>query len=287
MTAIIQVGDLHLRDRPMFNSLLVKLFGFHATLHHGDALVWDRWRWLQCRVRQTHNADRLLDIGCVSGAFTIGMAKRGYQSLGLSWDARNQKVAQQRADICGASNATFEICDVRQLHERTDFFGLFDIILCCENIEHIIDDFHLMNSMAACFKPGGRLLMTAPYIRRIPWNSMDYGPFPDFEDGRHVRRGYNRAMIAELCVHSGLTIEEISYVSGPISQAIAFLLERLGRRVHPLFGWLVVLPLRPSPPLLDKPLTRLLGVTPFCIALGAFKPRQPRPFVMENHAVAA
>ncbi len=287
MTAIIQVGDLHLRDRPMFNSLLVKLFGFHATLHHGDALVWDRWRWLQRRVRQTHNADRLLDIGCGSGAFTIGMAKRGYQSLGLSWDARNQKVAQQRADICSASNATFEICDVRQLHERTDFFGLFDVILCCENIEHIIDDFHLMNSMAACLKPGGRLLLTAPYIRRIPWSSMDYGPFPDFEDGRHVRRGYNRAMIAELCVHSGLTIEEISYVSGPISQAIAFLLERLGRRVHPLFGWLVVLPLRPLPPVLDKLLIQIFGMTPFCIGLEAYKPRQPSSFVMENHAVAA
>jgi len=173
-------------------------------LHHGDALVWDRWRWLQRRVRQTHNADRLLDIGCGSGAFTIGMAKRGYQRLGLSWDARNQKVAQQRADICGASNATFEICDVRQLHERTDLFGMFDIILCCENIEHIIDDFLLMKSMAACLKPGGRLLLTAPYIRRIPQSSMDYGPFPDFEDGRHVRPGYNRAIIAELCVHSGL-----------------------------------------------------------------------------------
>src|ERR1700726_2628028 len=139
-----------------------------------------------------------------------------------------------------AALRTFEICDGRQLHERTDFFGLFDIILCCENIE--------LNSMAAWLKPGGGLLLTAPYNRRIPWSSMDYGPFPDFEDGRHVRRGCNRAMIAELCVHSGLTIEEISYVSGPISQAIAFLLERLGRRVHPLFGWLVVLPLRPFPP---------------------------------------
>jgi 2-polyprenyl-3-methyl-5-hydroxy-6-metoxy-1,4-benzoquinol methylase len=270
----------------MFNSLLVKLFGFQATLHHGDALVWDRWRWLRRRVRQTHNGDRLLDVGCGSGAFTIGMAKRGYESLGLSWDARNQEVARQRAAICGAKSATFEICDVRQLQKRADLLGAFEIVLCCENIEHIVDDFQLMKSMAACLKPGGRLLLTTPYIRRIPWSSMDYGPFPDFEDGRHVRCGYGRAMIAEICAHSGLAIEEISFISGPISQAIAYILERLGRRVHPLFGWLVVLPLRPFPPLLDNLLTRLFGITPFCIGLEAYKPRLPGTFATENDAVA-
>jgi 2-polyprenyl-3-methyl-5-hydroxy-6-metoxy-1,4-benzoquinol methylase len=258
----------------MDKSLLIRLFGFQATLHHGDALVWDRWRWLKRRIRLTHHGDRLMDVGCGSGAFTIGMARRGYRSLGLSWDERNNKVAQERAILCGAENAKFEICDVRNLHERGDLLGAFDIIICCENIEHILDDFLLMKSMAECLKPGGRLLLTTPYIRRIPLSSMDYGPFPDFEDGRHVRRGYNRAMLAELCAASGLVIEEISFVSGPISQAIAYLLELFGR-IHPIFGWLIVLPLRPLPPLFDILLINWFAATPFCIGLEAYKPRRP------------
>lgn len=259
----------------MFSSLLVRLFGFQATLHHGDSLVWDRWRWLKRRLRKTRNSERLLDVGCGSGAFTIGTARLGYRSLGLSWDERNQKVAEQRARICRAKTATFEICDVRELDRKPQYVGQFERIVCTENIEHIIDDFRLMRAMAACLKPGGRLLLTSPYVRRRPWSSMDYGPFPDFEDGRHVRCGYTRTMIQELCDHAGLKIEEIDFISGPISQLNAWLLYQVGRFTHPLLGWLVILPLRPLPPLLDPLLTWVTGTTPFCIGVEAYKPRVP------------
>ena len=258
----------------MFKSFLVRLFGFQATLHHGDALVWDRWRWISRRLRETHNDDRLMDVGCGSGAFTIGAARRGYRALGLSWDERNQGIAQQRAALCNAKSASFEICDVRKLHEKTEWIGAFDIVLCCENIEHILDDFLLVKSMAACLKPGGRLLLTTPHLHRIPQNFMDYGPFPDFEDGRHVRAGYNRSMLGELCAHSGLVVEEFSFISGPMSQLHAWILWQIGDRSHPLIGWVVVLPLRVLPPLFDKPLMRLFGFAPFCIGLEAYKPRQ-------------
>jgi SAM-dependent methyltransferase len=254
------------------SSLLVRVFGWQATLHHGDALVWDRWRWIRRRLRYTRNSDCLLDVGCGSGAFTIGTARLGYNSLGLSWDERNQKVAEQRARITGAKSAKFEICDVRHIDERLQLHGQFDVVLCTETIEHIIDDFRLMRAMAGCLKPGGRLLLTSPQVRRIPQNFMDYGPFPDFEDGRHVRRGYNRAMLQELCDYAGLVVEEISYISGPIAQTQAWLLWRF-RRIHPLIGWLVSLPLRPLPPLLDPLLTRVPGYPSFCIGLEAYKPR--------------
>ena len=65
------------------SSLLVRIFGWKAALHHGDALVWDRWRWIERRLRLTHNNEKLLDVGCGSGAFSIGAAKRGYKALGL------------------------------------------------------------------------------------------------------------------------------------------------------------------------------------------------------------
>lgn len=256
------------------SDLLVRLFGWRATLFHGDPLVYDRWRWIRKRLRFTRNEERLLDVGCGSGAFTIGTAKRGYNSLGLSWDERNQAIAEKRARIGGAQKAKFEICDVRRLAEHRHLTGQFDVVLCTENIEHIIDDFALMEAMAACLKPGGRLLLTSPYIRRLPQSFMDFGPFPDFEDGRHVRRGYNRAMIEELCEHAGLKVEEVSFVSGPISQLGAWLLWKAGY-IHTIVGWVLILPLRPLAPVFDPLLTKLFRFTPFCIGLEAYKPRKP------------
>jgi len=147
----------------MDKSLLVKILGFPATLIHGDTLVLDRWIWLKNKLPLTFNGETLIDIGCGTGSFTIGAALRGYKSIGLSWDERNQTVAEQRKSICNATLASFDILDVRKLNTREDLLEKFDIAICFENIEHILDDSKLMADIADCLKPGGRLFLTTPY----------------------------------------------------------------------------------------------------------------------------
>src|SRR4051812_40714756 len=120
-------------------SFLVRLFGFPATLIHGDTLVLDRWLWLRARLPRTLDQMRLLDVGCGTGAFTIGAARRGYTSVGLSWDSRNQQIATERAALCRATGATFSVQDVRELFSRGDYSESFDVVLCFETIEHVID----------------------------------------------------------------------------------------------------------------------------------------------------
>jgi SAM-dependent methyltransferase len=256
----------------MDRSLLVKLFGFPATLIHGDSLVLDRWLWLRRRLPVTRNAERLIDIGCGSGAFSIGAALRGYSVLGLSWDERNQRVANERAKLCGASSAEFEVFDVRNLHERQDLVGCFDVAICCENIEHILDDRKLMRDVTACLKPGGRLLLTAPNLLFVPMSPEDHGPFKQVEDGGHVRRGYSAAMLNELCSQAGLVPEAVSFCSGLLSQRTTTALRRLSG-VHSLFGWATTLPLRALPPLFDDVVTRVTAWKPYSICLEAYKPR--------------
>ena len=90
-------------------SLLVKMFGFPATLIHGDTAVLDRWLWLRKHLPETCNGEKLVDIGCGTGAFSIGAALRGYEVLGLSWSARNQEVAGYRARLCNARSAAFDV----------------------------------------------------------------------------------------------------------------------------------------------------------------------------------
>jgi len=257
----------------MNQSLLVKVFGFRATLIHGDTLVLDRWRWLKRRLPVTRNGEKLIDIGCGTGAFTLGATRRGYESLGLSWDIRNQTTAAFRAKLCNLNQAHFEVQDVRQLRERTDLLNSYDVAICCENIEHIMDDTKLLIEIANCLKPGGRLLLTTPYLYYRPINTLgEVGPFSAIEDGGHVRRGYTEAMLAELCERAGLVVERVSFCSGFLSQKITYLLRGLVR-IHPLVGWILILPLRVLPPLFDGLITAGTRWPSYSICLEAYKRR--------------
>jgi SAM-dependent methyltransferase len=256
----------------MNKSLLTKLFGFPATLIHGDTLVLDRWLWLKRRLPITRNDEHLIDIGCGTGAFTIGAAKRGYHSLGLSWDENNQNIAAERAKLCNADEARFEIQDVRGLDSKSEYLAKYDVVLCLENVEHIIDDRKLFRDMAACLKSGGRLLLTTPYFLNYSITGPDNGPYVKTETGWHVRRGYTISMLNELCDQSGLVLEEISFCSGFLSQKITKIM-RVCSKIHPLFGWACILPLRIVPPCVDGMLSKLFNWPSYSICMQAYKPR--------------
>lgn len=254
----------------MDKSFLVRIFGFRASFIHGDLLVLDRWLWLKKRLPVTRNGENLIDAGCGSGAFTIGAALRGYQAVGLSWDARNQQIATERAEICNAKNVSFPIQDLRLLHERAEFSGKFDVAICFENIEHIIDDRKLMKDIYAVLKPGGFLLLTTPNYFYRAMSPGDNGPFSRDEDGWHVRRGYSATMLAELCAASGFLIDEISSCSGYFSQRVTTLL----RAIRPSsLGWALTLPLRILPVMFDRLIHKLMGWPDYSICMVAYKPR--------------
>jgi len=256
----------------LFNkSTLVNIFGFNATLIHGDTLVLDRWLWLKKFLPKTNNNEKLIDIGCGSGAFTIGASLRGYRSLGLSWDEKNHKKSIYNAEICKAKLASFKIADVRSLDTHKQIKN-FDVVINTENIEHIINDKKLFNDMYNLLKPGGYMLLTTPYLYYQAISETDKGPFIEEESGTHVRRGYNKEMLKELCKQSGFKIESISFCSGIISQKICSVQRFVGKK-WPLLGWLFILPLRIIPPIADKLITNLFNKCHYSICLVAYKPR--------------
>lgn len=249
-------------------SLLIRIFGYRAAFIHGDTAMLDRWNFVKRHIPRTGNGEKVFDVGCGSGAFTIGLARRGYDATGLSWDERNQKIAGERAMLANASKIDFPIGDARQLDQLEGHRGRYEYVLSLENIEHILDDRKLMHDLAACLVPGGWLVLSTPNKDYRAITPEDDGPFSVTEDGWHVRRGYTPGMLAELADEAGLDIEEIGYCTGFISQKLTWLIRR-GR----MFGWLLALPLRVLPPLFDPLIRKLTGYPDFSVTLVAYKPR--------------
>ena len=264
--------NLPTKQKSSSKNLLVQLFGYRAALLHGDTLMVDRWLWLTKHIpRIPAGSKRLLDVGCGTGAFTIGTARRGYRALGLSWDFRNQSVAAQRAALAKAPLAEFEVLDVRKLDQAVLLHNSFDIVICFENIEHIFDDHKLMSDIYRTLTPGGTLLLTTPYLHYRAMTPSDDGPLSETEDGGHVRKGYTKEVLLDLCKQAGFIPREVSYCSGFLSQKVTAVMRTLNY-VNPLFSWVVTMPLRVLPAIADTWLTKVLRWPCFSITLVAEKP---------------
>lgn len=256
-----------------YRIILTRILGATAGLIQGDTLTRDRWLWLKPRLPETANEERLLDVGCGTGAFTICSSLRGYNALGLTWDEADNAIACERAVIIKAKKAAFSICDVRRLDERNDLKNEFDFALCCENIEHILDDKRLIRAIYACLKPGGRLLLTSPNYHYRPITASDRGPFLTVETGWHVRRGYSKGAIIDLMADTGFIIEDISCCSGFFSQKTTWMMRQFTGHTH-LLGWALTLPMRPFIPMLDALFHAFSSYPNFSICVEAYKPKE-------------
>ncbi len=256
------------------NFMLKKLKRFlipNLNLIYGGPLTLDGWRWISSKLPPTVDDWTLLDIGCGSGAYTIKAATKGYIARGFSWNASATKKCTMRAKLVNLENCTFDTFDARVLDKYP--YGNYDVIINSENIEHISDDLKLMRDIFSKLKPGGFLLLTSPYYFYNVINSDDLGPFSKFEDGGHVRRGYSKTMLEELCAISGFKVEEITIRGGLFSQ----LLEKIIRNLNFLLGvkltWLLTLPLRLFPIIFDPFVRKVFQYKDYKICLVAYKPR--------------
>jgi SAM-dependent methyltransferase len=164
----------------------------------------------------------------------------------LSWDKENNSKAANRAEWLGLTSlCSFMVWDARQLDLAPLANGSFDYVINTENIEHIIDDRKLMIDIARLLKPCGWLLLTTPSIDYLPMSKGDIGPFELIEDGRHVRRGYSRQMLEELCEIAGLKVERFTFCSGRVSQLVTKLMRLLYHfRLNSLILQPLIVPLR-------------------------------------------
>ncbi|MDP3956654.1 MAG: class I SAM-dependent methyltransferase [bacterium] len=247
-------------------NILIKCIGYPATIIHGDCAVLDRWFWLRKNLLPGNL--RTLDAGCGSGAFTMYAAKIGNEAVGISFDERNNKVATERAKMLGIKNIKFLDGDLRKLDQMSENLGIFDQIICCETIEHIINDQKLISDFAALLRPGGRLILTTPYKEYKPMVGDGRG-VSTWEDGGHVRWGYTHKEMASLMENAGLEIKKEEYITGFISQQLINL-ERILCGLNYVLAWALVFPFRVLQ-LLDPFISKIINYPHLCIGVVAVK----------------
>jgi len=240
---------------------IVRILGWRVTLHFGDPLVMDRWRWLKPRLAS--GPIRTFDAGCGNGCFSFAAAALGNEVVAGSYDAAPIEKARQRAKLFGLGNIRFIEIDLGDLELRAGEFGLFDQIICTECIEHIVDDQKLVCDLARRLKPGGRLLLTTPEASH---RSLRHEDRLQTEVGGHVRWGYPEERLRELFSAAGLTVEEVGYTSGWISQQLTNLM----RVRYERFAWILTYPLRLLQ-FIDRPLNKLLHFPWFGIGVVGVK----------------
>jgi len=179
-------------------------------------------------------------------------AKAGNESMGISFDERNFRLAETRAQLLGIKNVKFVLGDLRKLDTYSDSLGMFDQIICFETIEHILNDKKLIADLAKMLKPGGRLLLTTPYKHYKP---LYRDGISEREDGGHVRWGYTFNELKELFNASSLEIVVEDYISGFFSQRITSLMRRLVQMIPYAIVWALTMPLRLFQ-VIDTPFTR-------------------------------
>lgn len=117
------------------------------------------WRQRVLLRRYPPAGKRVLDFGCMDGVFTIALERAGGRSVG--YDISPAAIAQARAFRGPAETPVFMT--------ETPECGAFDLVYCCEVLEHMSDDRGFAGDLVRYLAPRGRVVGTTP-VGRSFWD---------------------------------------------------------------------------------------------------------------------
>ena len=176
-----------------------------------------RWNFtyqrpLEVLDRRLRAGQRVLDVGCGLGFMSLYAASRGAQVLGVDVSQRAVSACRQSAHNLGlAQRARFQACDFT----KGEVEGSFDLVMCFEVLEHLVDDGLALSRLAALLAPGGVVALSVPsprspiHRRRMKREGRDIF---DEQQG-HLRR-YTAEDITGLVESAGLRVEQVRRTEG-------------------------------------------------------------------------
>jgi SAM-dependent methyltransferase len=151
----------------------------------------------------------LYDAGAGFGQYSFWLSGLLPQSRITAIDVKDEQVADCNAFFqrIGRPQVKFEVGDVTKFHEP----GAFDLVVCVDVMEHILEDEAALRCYSTSLKPGGMLIISTP---------SDQGGSDVHEEGEgsfieeHVRDGYNIDDIRAKCLRNGFSKVEARYSYG-------------------------------------------------------------------------
>lgn len=170
----------------------------------------ERNRWVASTLKILPSGWRLLDAGAGEGRYRPACSHLNYVSQDFArYDGQGNRSGLQTG--AWDTSRIHLVCDITAIPEKD---GSFDAILCTEVLEHLPDPGAAIKEFARLLRPGGVLLLTAPFC-----SLTHFAPY-------HFASGFNRYFYEEVLPASGFEIEELT-ANGTYFQFLAQELRRI------------------------------------------------------------
>jgi len=136
---------------------------------------------------------RILEVGCGTG-HNLPMLARFGKVDAIEVDAEARAFAEKRTGRAISSAPLPTLHGIARGH--------YDLVAALDVVEHIDDDRAAVAALAACLKPGGKLLLTVP-AHQWMWSAHDVL--------NHHKRRYSKRGLARLIESSPLKLQAIGY----------------------------------------------------------------------------
>lgn len=186
------------------------------------------------------NPGRVLDVAAGPGAMSSALYQRGFEVIACD-------IRPERFCVDGVR------CDKVDVNEGLSIYdsAFFDVVTCCDVLEHIENHFFLVREISRVLKSGGRAVFSTPNIEHVQARFLFLVTrhFPGFKDGDfslgHINPVY-LAFFTKILERSNLSCKFITYNRGWIytSRAKGTLLKENGFEVpwkNRLFGQILII----------------------------------------------
>ncbi|HOP50245.1 MAG TPA: methyltransferase domain-containing protein [Ignavibacteriales bacterium] len=147
------------------------------------------------------------DAGCGFGQYTYFISKKLQPCTLLSVDIKENWIDNLKPFFKNNENITFKVEDITEIN----YTNKFDLILCVDVIEHIVNDQKVFNNFSNALKDNGYVVISTPSI---------YGGSDAHEEDdesfieEHARNGYSYEDIKSKAEKAGLEIENFKFSYG-------------------------------------------------------------------------
>lgn len=154
------------------------------------------------------SAQRILELGCGSGAFGRALKARGAEEVvGIELQAGPAAEAGQVLDKVIIANVDLAFPELPTAY--------FDCIVCNDVLEHLVDPWTVLSKLTVSLKPGGVVVASIPnvrhhkVVRRLFWSGHWRYEDAGILDRTHLRF-FTRQTAIELLSGAGLKVEHVA-----------------------------------------------------------------------------